>query len=454
MRGGQPSAGPATTAAEPDFFNMEAKLHCLAETPLYPRLGEVTKVVGLTVESRGPNAALGERCTIELSDGRHRDAEVVGFRDEHLLLMPLDDLEGLRPGLRVTAEGRPLSVPVGPGLLGRVLDGLGRPLDERGPLRCRERRPLAAHPPHPLRRRRITKILPLGVRVMDGLLSCGRGQRLGVFGGSGVGKSMLLGMFARNTSADVNVIALIGERGREVREFLERNLGAEGLKRSVVIAVTSDRSPIQRVKGALTAAAVAEAFRDEGRHVLLMMDSVTRFCLAQREIGLAVGEPPATRGYTPSVFSLLPYILERAGAGERGSITGLYTVLVEGDDMNEPVADAVRSILDGHVILSRELATVGHYPAVDVLQSQSRLFLDLVEPRQRQAAVELRRLLSEYHRSRDLLDVGAYVAGSNPLLDRALRAWDDITAFLQQDVNDRAGYEETVERLVAVAGAK
>lgn len=434
-----------------DGFGLSDKLRRVVETPDNLRTGEITQVIGLTIESRGPQAAVGELCRIELPDGTQQETEVVGFRNQRMLLMPLSEPLGLRPGLRVTAEGRPLSVPVGDGLLGRVVDGLGRPLDALGPLRVETLRSLTAAPPHPLRRGRVADILPLGVRVLDGLLTCGCGQRVGIFGGSGVGKSVLLGMIARHTQADMNVIALIGERGREVREFLERDLGPEGMRRSVVVVVTSDRPALLRVKGAFTAAAIAEHFRDQGRHVLLMLDSITRFCLAQREIGLAVGEPPTTRGYTPSVFSLLPRVLERSGMSERGSVTGLYTVLVEGDDMNEPVADAVRSILDGHVVLSRELAAANHYPAVDVLQSQSRLFLDIVERRQRDGAGELRRMLSAYRQSRDLLDVGAYVSGTNPALDRALRAWKPIEDFLRQDVDNRCSYQETVERLAAVA---
>jgi flagellum-specific ATP synthase len=437
-----------------DRLNPVNKLKRLNSVSTFRRTGRVAQIVGLIVESDGPPASLGELCWIDLPDGSHRAAEVVGFRDSRILLMPLGDLEGIGPGLTVRATGRPLAVPIASEALGRVLDGLGRPIDNKAPFICDEYRPLIALPPDPLKRERVTKPLPLGVRVIDAFMTCGMGQRIGIFGGSGVGKSSILGMFARYAKADMNVIALIGERGREVRDFIERDLGPEGLARSVVIVVTSDQPALLRIKGALTAASIAEFFRDQGANVLLMMDSVTRLCMAQREVGLAVGEPPTTRGYVPSVFSLLPRLLERSGMGEKGSVTGLYTVLVEGDDMNEPVADAVRSILDGHVVLSREMAAANHYPAVDVLQSQSRVFLDIVSPEHRKAAGQIRSLMAVHAKARDLLDVGAYLAGSNPEVDLALKVWPEIQAFLKQAPEEIAGYEAVVQGLRELAERK
>lgn len=427
--------------------DLDSKLRRVRDTATFRRTGRVAQVVGLTVEGEGPSAALGEMCWIELPDGSRRVCEVVGFRDSRVLLMPLGELEGICPGLTIRADGRPLSVPVGHKLLGRVVDGLGRPLDGRGPLLHDEYRPLMALPPDPLKRERVLEPMPLGVRAVDSFLTCGRGQRVGIFGGSGVGKSTLLGMFAKHTKADLNVIALIGERGREVRDFLERDLGPEGCARSVIVVVTSDQPALLRVKGALTASAIAEFFRDCGLNVLLMMDSVTRVCMAQREIGLAVGEPPTTRGYTPSVFSALPRLLERSGMGERGSITGLYTVLVEGDDMNEPVADATRSILDGHVVISRELAAANHFPAIDVLQSASRVFTDVVTPEHRKDAGRLRNLMATYHKVRDLLDVGAYVQGSNAEVDLALKVWPKLQEFLRQAPEEKADFAAQVRKM-------
>lgn len=437
-----------------DRLNPVNKLKRLTGVSTFRRTGRVAQVVGLTIESDGPPASLGELCWVDLPDGSKRATEVVGFRDSRILLMPLGNLEGISPGLTVRAAGRPLAVPIAKEALGRVLDGLGRPIDNLPLYLCEEYRPLVAAPPDPLKRERVTKPLPLGVRVIDAFMTCGMGQRIGIFGGSGVGKSSILGMFARYAKADMNVIALIGERGREVRDFIERDLGPEGLARSVVVVVTSDQPALLRIKGALTAASIAEFFRDQGANVLLMMDSVTRLCMAQREVGLAVGEPPTTRGYVPSVFSLLPRLLERSGMAEKGSVTGLYTVLVEGDDMNEPVADAVRSILDGHVVLSREMAAANHYPAVDVLQSQSRVFLDIVDPEHRKAAGRIRNLMAVHAKARDLLDVGAYVAGSNPEVDLALKVWPEVQSFLKQAPEEAAGYEAVVRGLRELAERK
>ena len=383
---------------ETDLFSILAS--DLAQLPLIKINGRVVQVVGLVAESQGPDVRVGDLCKISFRNASPGlDAEVVGFKDDRVLLMPLGDLREVGPGCDVSSTDRPLGVTVGRGLLGRVLDGLGQPMDDKGPLVGTDFYPLHAEPPHPLRRQMVERPLSVGVKVIDGLLSLGTGQRIGIFAGSGVGKSTLLGMMARYTTADVNVISLVGERGREVREFIERDLGEEGLKRSVIIIATSDQPPLIRLKAALTATAVAEFFRDEGKNVLLMMDSVTRVARAQREIGLAIGEPPATRGYTPSVFEFLPQLLERAGAGERGSITGIYTVLVEGDDMNEPVADTVRGVLDGHIVLSRKIAARNFYPAVNVLESVSRVMPAIVSPEHLAAAGRVRDLLATYTES-------------------------------------------------------
>jgi len=410
--------------------------------------GRVVQVVGLVLESEGPDVQVGDLCEVRF---RRRDtalrAEVVGFRGDRVLLMPLGDIQDIGPGCDVVALGRTLGVHVGPALLGRVLDGLGRPMDGLGPVVTHEYYPLHAPPPHPLRRQGIDHPLSVGVRVMDGLLTLGRGQRLGIFAGSGVGKSTLLGMMARYTEADVNVIGLVGERGREVKEFMDRDLGPEGVRRSVVVVATSDQPPLVRLKAALTATAVAEYFRDQGANVLLMMDSVTRVAMAQRDVGLAVGEPPATRGYTPSVFAFLPRLLERAGAGERGSITGIYNVLVEGDDMNEPVADTVRGILDGHVVLSRSIAARNHYPAVDVLRSVSRVMPAVATPEHIAAAGRVREVLSIYEEAQDLVNIGAYKAGSNPKIDWALANLDAVQTFLRQDVAQHSPFDVTVAQL-------
>jgi flagellum-specific ATP synthase len=410
--------------------------------------GRVTQVVGLVIESRGPAAQVGELCYIHISRTEPPvAAEVVGFKDDRVLLMPLGDMTGIKPGSEIIASGRSLSVNVGDALLGRVIDGLGNPMDGKGPLFSEADYPLHNMPSDPLTRKRIKEHLPLGVRAIDGLLTVGRGQRIGIFAGSGVGKSTLLGMIARNTEADVNVIGLIGERGREVRDFIEKDLGEEGLARSVVVVATSDKPALIRLKGAFTATAIAEYFRDCNRDVMLMMDSVTRFAMAQREVGLAIGEPPATRGYTPSVFALLPKLLERSGTSDLGTITGLYTVLVEADDMNEPIADAVRGILDGHIVLSRRLAAMNHYPAIDILQSVSRVMPEIVEKNHKAASSQLRDSLATFREAEDLINIGAYVAGSNPRIDYAIKHIEAINSFLKQLVDDREEFPVMVTKL-------
>ncbi len=412
--------------------------------------GRVAQVIGLVIESIGPPAMIGEVCLVKPDrNSPPLPAEVVGFRDNRVLLMPLGSMEGIKPGSEVQATRTVHQIPVGPGLLGRVLDGLGNPIDGLGTPPIATRYPVNAAPPNSLGRTRITEPLSLGVRALDGILTVGKGQRLGIFAGSGVGKSTLLGMIARNTTADVNVIGLTGERGREVRDFIEESLGEEGLKRSVVVVATSDQPALVRIKSALVATTIAEYFRDQGLSVLLMMDSVTRLAMAQREVGLAIGEPPATRGYTPSVFATLPRLLERAGQGDGngGSITGLYTVLVDGDDMNEPVADAVRGILDGHVVLSRNLAHQNHFPAIDVLQSVSRVMPAVTTPEHREAAGDLRSLLAAYREAEDLINIGAYVAGSNPRIDRARNYIDRIQSFLRQRTEDHTPFQETIVTL-------
>lgn len=417
-----------------------------------PSVGVVTRLVGLTIEGRGPLCTVGDLCRIyPMGGGPPIPAEVVGFQDEAILMMPLGDGTGIGPGSRIETVGRPVDVAVGPELLGRVLDGLGRPIDG-GPPVVGERVPLDNRPPRPLQRRRIHEPLSLGVRAIDALLTCGKGQRLGIFAGSGVGKSSLLAMMARNTAADVTCIGLVGERGREVREFLERDLGEEGLRRSVVVVATGDEPPLVRLKAALLVTAVAEYFRDQGLDVLLLMDSVTRVAMAQREVGLAIGEPPATRGYTPSVFAFLARLLERSGPGASGTITGLYTVLVEGDDMNEPVSDAVRGVLDGHIVLSRRLAERNHYPAIDVLASVSRLMLELADDEQRSAAANVRDILATYADAEDLVNIGAYVPGANPRIDRALDRIEDVWAFLRQPMDEKASMDETLKRLTEQFG--
>ncbi len=413
--------------------------------------GHVIQVVGLVIEAIGPSAMIGELCRIAKS--RHDTdpiyAEVVGFRDSRVLLMPIGEREGIKARNEVIALRTPHRVSVGPELLGRVLNGFGTPMDDKPMPRCSIQYPVNASPPNSLRRNRITQSLAVGIRSIDGLLTIGKGQRMGIFAGSGVGKSTLLGMVARNTAADVNVIALTGERGREVRDFIEENLGEEGLKRSVVVVSTSDQPPILRLKSAMVATAIAEYFRDQGRDVMLILDSLTRLATAQRDVGLAIGEPPATRGYTPSVFALLPRLLERAGNSDRGSITGLYSVLVDGDDMNEPVADTARGILDGHIVLSRALANAGHYPAIDLLQSVSRVMNDVISPQHQAAARTFRSILSVYREAEDLINIGAYVEGSNPIIDTAKRRIGDIRRFLQQTPDQNVNFSQTQQQLIS-----
>jgi flagellum-specific ATP synthase len=416
-----------------------------------PLIGHVVRSVGLLVESRGPRAQIGELCELQQASGRRLVLEVVGFRDGFLQTVPLGTTAGIRPGDTIVARGGSARVMVGPELLGRVLDGLGQPLDSLGPVRTAMTAPLYPPPMNPLARDAIVTPMGTGVRAIDSLLTCGRGQRLGLFGGSGVGKSTLLGMMARGTSADVAVIALVGERGREVRSFLEHDLGAEGLKRSVVIVSTSDNPPLVRLRAAYAATTVAEYFRAQGQHVLLMMDSITRFAMAQREVGLAAGEPPTAKGYPPSVFALLPGLLERAGnVRGQGSITGFYTVLVEGDDTNEPVADNVRAILDGHIVLSRDLAARNHYPAIDVLHSVSRTMPDVTTVDHRLKAGTVRDWMATLRDSEDLVSVGAYVAGSNPRIDDALARRGDIDDFLRQPADGLVSLEDARASLEAL----
>lgn len=415
--------------------------------------GKVSQMLGLVIESNGPPVSIGELCQISPAPGvAPVNAEVVGFKQNKVLLMPLGPMEGIAPGSRVTASDEPFSVAAGDTLLGRVLNGLGEPMDGKGSIWTESRRPVSALPPDPLQRQRITEPLGTGIRAIDSMITCGKGQRAGIFAGSGVGKSVLLGMIARNAESDVNVIALIGERGREVRDFIERDLGPEGLARSVVIVATSDQPALVRIKGAQVATAIAEYFRDEGKDVMLMMDSVTRVAMAQREVGLAIGEPPTTRGYTPSTFAMLPRLLERAGMGEKGSVTGLYTVLVEGDDMDEPVADAVRSILDGHIVLSRRLQAQGHYPAIDVLDSVSRVMVDVVSSEHNEQANRVRELLINYREAEDLINVGAYQEGNNPQIDEAIRNVDQINTFLRQDIDEHIDFQGTEQQLMTLLG--
>ena len=423
----------------------------VAEQTFFRKLGKVVNVVGLTIESVGPDARLGDVCRI-VPDGALAQpvmAEVVGFRDKRTLLMPLDQVEGIRLGCSVENTGYPLTVTVSEELLGKTVNGLGQPVD--GTHIKGGSYPVEAPPPDPLRREIIDTVLPLGVRAVDGIMTVGKGQRIGIFAGSGVGKSTLMGMFARNTKADINVIALIGERGREVREFIERDLGEEGMRRSVVVA-TSDRPALERKKAALTATAIAEYFRDQGKDVLLMMDSLTRFSMAQREIGLASGEPPVSRGYPPSVYSEMPRLLERAGRSHVGSITGLYTVLVDGDDFNEPITDTARSILDGHIMLNRKLVHKNHYPAIDVLQSISRCMSQIATREHKQLAGKLKNVLATYNEAEDLINIGAYKSGSNPEIDYAITMIHQVNEFLQQEVDEKVSFEESVERLEEMFG--
>ncbi len=428
-------------------YNLD-KYYQLADRNYYRHLGKVVKIVGLTIESVGPNAKLNDLCRITIDKNRNISimAEVVGFRDKRLLLMPYESVEGLGVGCIVENTGHPLSVCVGDEMLGHTLDGMGRPTDIEE-LSLREEYPVDAPPPDPMDRVIISEVLPLGVKAVDGLITVGKGQRIGIFAGSGVGKSTLLGMFARNTKADINVIALIGERGREVREFIERDMGEEGMRRSVVIVATSDRPALLRRNAAKTATAIAEYFRDQGKDVLLMMDSLTRFSMAQREIGLASGEPPVTRGYPPSVYSEMPKLLERAGNSDRGSITGLYTVLVDGDDFNEPITDTARSILDGHIMLDRKLAHKNHYPAIDVLQSISRVMSAIADSKHKETAGKLKNVMATYQEAEDLINIGAYKSGSNKNIDYAIEKIDAVNEFLLQETHDKFSFEEIMSMM-------
>lgn len=413
-------------------------------------MGRVSNLVGISIESIGPFSRIGDVCRIQNEEGRQILAEVVGFKNNKTLIMPLNEVRGISPGQKIINLGHKMEVPVGEELLGRILSGDGFPIDGQGDIRTEIKYPVDNTPPSAYDRQRIHEIMSTGIRAIDGMLTVGKGQRVGIFSGSGVGKSTLLGMIARNTAADVNVIALIGERGREVREFIERDLGEEGLKRSVVVVVTGNEPPMLRIRGAYVATAIAEYFRDQGKDVMFMMDSVTRFAMAQREVGLAVGEPPATRGYPPSVFSLLPRLLERTGASQVGTITAFYTVLVEGDDVNEPVSDAVRGILDGHIVLSRAMAAQNHYPSIDILGSVSRLMVDIVTPEHLETANLMKESLARYREAEDLINIGAYVRGANPRVDYAVAHIEGINNFLRQGIFEKTDFPQTLGQLQSV----
>lgn len=413
-------------------------------------VGHVTRIIGLVIEGDGPDVPVGSMCKIfPRGEEAPVEAEVVGFRDGRILMMPLSAPQGISPNCRIEAVARRATVSVDNNILGRVLDGLGRPIDDKGPLRCKDVMPLYAEPINPVHRHRIRQPLDLGVRAINALMTCGRGQRIGIMAGTGVGKSVLMGMMAKMTSADITVIGFVGERGREVREFMEKNLGDEGMKRAVLVTATSDNTPLVRLRAAYTATAIAEYFRKQGKDVLLIIDSLTRFAMAQREIGLSIGEPPATKGYPPSVFALLPRLLERAGAGveNEGSITGIYTVLVEGDDLSDPISDAARAILDGHVILSRQLASRGHYPAIDSLHSISRVMIDVATPEHMEKAKKFFRTLAVYKEAEDLINIGAYVKGTNPDIDFSISKIGQINEFLQQGIQERSTLEDSYNRL-------
>ena len=434
-------------------WNKDKFLKIVNATQSIREIGRITEIIGLTIESDGPRSSVGDLCYIY---NNHNDkptmAEVVGFKRDKILLMPLGQLEGIRPGAFVVNSGGAMKIGVGDKLIGRVLDGLGKPIDTLGNLLLTEFRSTKADAINPLKRQRISQPLSLGIKSVDGFMTLGKGQRMGIFAGSGVGKSTTMGMMAKNTSADLNVIALIGERGREVKEFIEEILGPEGMKRSIVVAATSEQPSLVKIKAAFVATTIAEYFRDKKMDVLFMLDSVTRIAMAQREVGLAIGEPPATRGYTPSVFALMPKLMERAGTNSLGTITGLYTVLVEGDDFNEPISDTARSILDGHIVLSRELAHRNHYPAIDVLQSLSRVMGDVTTKEHRAAAGNLRNLIAVHKKNEDLINIGAYVKGSDPLCDKAIAMMGEIDDFLTQSVDEKVEYQDTVDRLMQLGG--
>lgn len=432
--------------------NLNKFINTVKNLPSGEKVGKVLRIIGLVIEADGPEASIGDLCYIFNSmNDKPVFAEVVGFQEKKILLMPLGSMEGLKPGAIVTNTKESMKIKVGDMLLGRVLDGLGEPIDSKGEIKSNIYYSTSQKISNPLVRKPIDAVITLGIRSVDAFSTVGKGQRMGIFAGSGVGKSTTMAMMARNTDADVNVIALIGERGREVREFIEKTLGDDGLKRSVVVVATSEQPSLVKIKAAFVATTIAEYFRDQGKDVLFMLDSVTRIAMAQREVGLAIGEPPATRGYTPSVFALMPKILERTGTSDKGTITGLYTVLVEGDDFNEPISDTVRSILDGHIMLSRELAHKNHYPAVDVLQSISRVMSEIATPEHKKAAGDLRNLLSVYNKNADLINIGAYVRGSDKNVDRALRLMDDINSFLQQTIDDKTDFDSTIKRLMEIS---
>jgi len=430
-------------------WNKDKYLNIIDRTETIKQIGKITEIIGLTIEADGPKSSIGDLCYIynDFND-KPTMAEVVGFKKNRILLMPLASPDGIHPGAMVVNTGSAMKIGVGNQLIGRVLNGLGQPIDTLGEIRFSEYRSTRADAINPLKRKRITEPLALGIRAVDGFATVGKGQRMGIFAGSGVGKSTTLGMMAKNTSADLNVIALIGERGREVKEFIEEILGTEGMKRSIVVAATSEQPSLVKIKAAFVATTIAEYFRDKGMDVLFMLDSITRIAMAQREVGLAIGEPPATRGYTPSVFALMPKLMERAGTNEFGTMTALYTVLVEGDDFNEPISDTSRSILDGHIVLSRALAHKNHYPAVDVLQSLSRVMGDVTTEEHKNAAGLLRNLLAVHAKNEDLINIGAYVKGTDPICDKAISMMNDINKFLIQSTKEKAEYNETVNALL------
>jgi flagellum-specific ATP synthase len=439
--------------AEQFSRNVDWYLHRIQNTDLLKVNGRVTKVIGLVIESNGPHAAIGEVCAVKAEDGSEIClAEVVGFRENKVLSMVLGEVSRISPGCEIVSSGHTLLAHLGDALLGRVIDALGNPIDGKGPILSVEDRSIYNTPPNPLERKRIKEPLATGIRSIDSLLTIGKGQRVGIFAGSGVGKSVTLGMIARHTSADVNVICLVGERGREVGEFIDRELGEEGLKRSVLIVATSDKAALIRIKAVFLATTIAEYFRDKNLDVMLMMDSITRLAMAQREVGLAIGEPPTTKGYTPSVFAMLPKVLERAGTSKKGSITGLYTVLVEGDDLNDPIADTVRSILDGHIVLSRRLASAGHYPAVDVLGSISRVMPAVTTEEHRNDAHKFLDTLATYHEAEDLINIGAYAKGSNPKIDDAILRINSYKSFLKQKQDESSTYRQSVDQMMSIVG--
>ncbi len=421
----------------------------IEENDFIKQKGKIIKVVGLLYESIGPNCSIGDKCIIENRRGQSSGyAEVVGFKDNRVLLMPLGELKGISPGTEVVTTRESFNIKISEELIGRVVDGLANPIDGRGKVKKSDKYPIDNLPPKSMERKRINEFIITGVRSIDSLITLGKGQRIGIYSGSGVGKSILLGMIARNTTADLTVIGLVGERGREVKEFIEKDLGEEGLKKSIVVVETNDKPALLRIKGAMTATAIAEYFRDKGMDVMLLMDSVTRIAMAQREIGLSIGEPPTTRGYPPSMYAFLPKLLERAGTNETGSITGVYTVLVEGDDLAEPVSDITRSILDGHIVLSRKLANSNHYPAIDVLESVSRLMLDIINNEHKIAVNKIKNLLAVYRDSEDLINIGAYSKGSNIKIDEAIGLIDKINQFLRQDIYEKCDYKESIDKLL------